>query len=256
MEEATETGDDDDPFIVLTETKFSSEHSKVAATLHSLKQLPRRGNNAALTPLMRLQMWRSCVHTLSMENLRNLRTKCQVKSAVSLSMKRTFGHFEQPLPMALDLGIPPLQLQQAKQLCQLHFKYTYGSPTTPESLSGPCRRLRYHELNTHKVTKYNGRRHTALHERTVRLSRLVSFHAPSSYEPHAMPHDWPRVWPPYCSLMQVSWPTSCMHPHKRAPIAALRRRVPHPRNCRPSALEVILPLHYHSTPHVPVCAVR
>ena len=130
-----------------------------------------------------------------------------------------------------------------------------GSPL-PESLSGPCRRLRYHELNTHKVTKYNGRRHSALHERTVRLSRLVSFHAPSSYEPHAMPHDWPRVWPPYCSLMQVSWPTSCMHPHKRAPIAALRRRVPHPRNCRPSALEVILPLHYHSTPHVPVCAVR
>ena len=27
-----------------------------------------------------------------------------------------------------------------------------GSPL-PESLSGPCRRLRYHELNTHKVTK-------------------------------------------------------------------------------------------------------
>jgi hypothetical protein len=27
-----------------------------------------------------------------------------------------------------------------------------GSPL-PESLSGPCRRLRYHEHNTHKVTK-------------------------------------------------------------------------------------------------------
>jgi len=28
-----------------------------------------------------------------------------------------------------------------------------GGNPLPESLSGPCRRLRYHELNTHKVTK-------------------------------------------------------------------------------------------------------
>jgi len=28
-----------------------------------------------------------------------------------------------------------------------------GCNPLPESLSGPCRRLRYHELNTHKVTK-------------------------------------------------------------------------------------------------------
>ena len=34
--------------------------------------------------------------------------------------------------------------------------------------------------------------------------------------------------------------TSGMHTHKSAPIAALPRRVPHPRNWRPSALEVIL----------------
>jgi len=27
-----------------------------------------------------------------------------------------------------------------------------GGNPLPESLSGPCRRLRYHELNTHKVT--------------------------------------------------------------------------------------------------------
>jgi hypothetical protein len=102
--------------------------SKVAATLNSLKRLPRRGNNAASSPLMCLQLWRSCVNTLALENLWYLRTKGQVQkwqSAVSLSMKRTFCHFEQPLPMALDLGIPPLELTQAKQLCQLHFRYTY-----------------------------------------------------------------------------------------------------------------------------------
>jgi hypothetical protein len=105
-------------------------HSKVAATLHSLHQLSRRANNAALSPLMCLQMWRSCVLTQALENLRYLRTNGQVQqwqAAISLSLKRTFGHFEQPLPMSLDLGIPPLALQQAKQLCQLHFRYTYGA---------------------------------------------------------------------------------------------------------------------------------
>ena len=58
------------------------------------------------------------VHALALENLLYLRTEGQVKkwqSAVSLdSMKRTFGNFKQPLlPMELDLGIPPLELQQA-----------------------------------------------------------------------------------------------------------------------------------------------
>jgi hypothetical protein len=127
MEEATEAG--------VSNIRFA--HSKVAATLHSLRQLPRRGNNAALSPLMRLQMWRSCVLTLALENLRYLRTKVQVhkwQTALSLSMKLTFGHFEQPLPMSLDLGIPPLALQQAKQLCQLHFRYTCGSPSKVPAL--------------------------------------------------------------------------------------------------------------------------
>jgi hypothetical protein len=123
MEEATKTG--------VANIRFA--HSKLAATLHSLRQQPRRGNNAALSPLMRLQMWRSCVLTLALENLRYLRTKKgqvqQWQAVLSLSLKRTFGHFEQPLPMLLDLGIPPLALQQAKQLCQMHFRYTYGSPS-------------------------------------------------------------------------------------------------------------------------------
>ena len=122
MEEATKAG----------VANICFAHSKVAATLHSLHQLPRRGNNSALSPLMRLQMWRSCVLTQALENLRYLRTKGQVQqlqAALSLSLKRTFGHFEQPLPMSLDLGIPPLALQQAKQMCQLHFRYMYGAPS-------------------------------------------------------------------------------------------------------------------------------
>ena len=63
-------------------------HSKLAATLHSLRQIPRRQTHSALSPAMRLQMWRSCVQTHALENLRYLRTKGQVQqwqSAVSLS---------------------------------------------------------------------------------------------------------------------------------------------------------------------------
>ena len=46
--------------------------------------------------------------------------------------------------------------------------------------------------------------------------------------------------------------TNVLHAHAQArPNAALRWRVPHPLNCRPSALEVILPFHYHATSHVP-----
>jgi hypothetical protein len=122
MEEATKAG--------VANIRFA--HSKMSATLHSLHQLPKRGTHAALSPLMRLQMWQSCVLTQALENLRYLRTKGQVQqwqAVLSLSLKRTFGHFEQPLPMSLDLGIPPLALQQAKQLCQMHFRYTYGAPS-------------------------------------------------------------------------------------------------------------------------------
>ena len=113
-------------------------HSKLVATLHSLRQIPRRQTHSALSPAMRLQMWRSCVQTHALENLRYLRTKGQVQqwqSAVSLSLKKTFLHFEQPLALSLDLGVPPLDLLQALQLVKLHFRYSYDSSSTlPDQL--------------------------------------------------------------------------------------------------------------------------
>jgi len=36
--------------------------------------------------------------------------------------------------MFLDLGIPPLALQQAKQLCQMQFRYIYGAPSIMQAL--------------------------------------------------------------------------------------------------------------------------
>ena len=84
---------------------------------------------------------------------------------------------------------------------------------------------------------HNGRRRPARQERTVRLSRLVSFHTLLlSPQCHTTgPGMAPVLLADACILA-----TSGMHTHKSAPIADLPRRVPHPRNCRPSALEVIL----------------
>jgi len=44
--------------------------------------------------------------------------------------------------------------------------------------------------------------------------------------------------------------TSFMHTHKSVPIADLPHRVPHLRNCRPSALEVILQIPVRRRPNV------
>ena len=129
-------------------------HSKLAATLHSLRQLPRRQTHSALSPAMRLQMWRSCVHTHALENLRYLRTKGQIQrwqSAVSLSLKKSFLHFEQPLPMSLDLGVPPLDLVQALQLVKLHFRYSYDSPSTMQAHLYSLQRQWKHKFSTDAI---------------------------------------------------------------------------------------------------------
>ena len=84
----------------------------------------------------------------------------------------------------------------------------------------------------------NGQRRPARHERTVRLSRLVSSHALIL----CAARNATRLAPGMAPVLLAdagSLATSCMHTHKSAPIAALPRRVPHPRNCHPSALEVI-----------------
>jgi hypothetical protein len=124
MEEATETG--------VANIHFA--HSKVAVTLHSLKQLPRRGNNAALSPRMRLQMWRSCVLTIALENLWYLRTKGQVhKWQTALSLSETYVWSLRTTPAnGAGSGNPTLALQQAKQLCALpiHIRIPHHSACT------------------------------------------------------------------------------------------------------------------------------
>ena len=91
---------------------------------------------------------------------------------------------------------------------------------------------------------------------TVRISRLVSFHTLILYTARNATRLTPGMAPVLIADAGIL-ATSFMHTHKSAPIAALPRRVPHQLNCRPSALEVILPtdvltcarLHTSCTPH-------
>jgi len=66
----------------------------------------------------------------------------------------------------------------------------------------------------------------ALHDtRALSCSLALSPPTHPSYATPAMPHDWPLVWPPYCSLMQVSWshtPTKAP-PSSPCPVASLTR---------------------------------
>jgi hypothetical protein len=84
---------------------------------------------------------------------------------------------------------------------------------------------------------------------TVRISRLVSFHTLILYTARNATRLTPGMAPVLIADAGIL-ATSFMHTHKSAPIAALPRRVPHQLNCRPSALEVILPLPSHRRPNV------
>ena len=100
----------------------------------------------------------------------------------------------------------------------------------------PCSPASSH-LARPRLHLQNGRRCPARQERTVRLSRLVDFHA-LLLSPQC--HTTGPGMAPVLLADAGILATSGMHTHKSAPISALPRRVPHPRNCRPSALEVIL----------------
>ena len=100
-------------------------HSKLAATLHSLRQHKYTATHVTLSPLMCRNLWSSCVLPHALTNIRYLRTKTQtraVESCLMRSLKRSFQHFELNATLQLDLGIPPLDLQQAQHLVRLHFR--------------------------------------------------------------------------------------------------------------------------------------
>ena len=76
---------------------------------------------------LHLRIWQPCVLGFATENLRYLVTKAQtdaVERTLVHSLQRTPHCFTSPHITIIELGIPPLILQQALQLVALHFRYT------------------------------------------------------------------------------------------------------------------------------------
>ena len=89
----------------------------IASATHSIRS----------SPYVLFRIWQPCVHGFATENLRNLVTNTQVDAAERAlihSLQRTLHCFTSSHITMIELGIPPLILQQALQLVALHFRYT------------------------------------------------------------------------------------------------------------------------------------
>ena len=108
--------------------KINAAHQTVAAVAHSLRydsSATDRGIRSS--PYVLFRIWQPCVLGFATENLRYLVTNAQidaVERTLIHSLQRTLHCFTSPHITMIELGIPPLILQQALQLVALHFRYT------------------------------------------------------------------------------------------------------------------------------------
>jgi len=108
--------------------KINSAHQTVAAVAHSLRydsSATDRGIRSS--PYVLFRIWQPCVLGFATENLCYLVTNAQVdvvERTLIHSLQRTLHCFTSPHVTMIELGIPPLILQQMLQLVALHFRYT------------------------------------------------------------------------------------------------------------------------------------
>jgi len=108
--------------------KINATHQTVAAVAHSLRydsSATDRGIRSS--PYVLFRIWQPCVLGFATENPRYLVTNVQidaVERTLIHSLQRTLHCFTSPHITMIELGIPPLILQQALQLVALHFRYT------------------------------------------------------------------------------------------------------------------------------------
>jgi len=108
--------------------KISAAHQTVAAVAHSLRY-DFSATDRGTDPYVLFHIWQPCVLSFATGNLRYLVTNAQIDAVEHTrihSLQRTLHSFTSPhrgITM-IELGIPPLILQQALQLVALHFRYT------------------------------------------------------------------------------------------------------------------------------------
>jgi len=108
--------------------KINTAHETVAAVAHSLRYDPSATDRGICSsPYVLFCIWQPCVLGFTTKNLRNLIMDAQidaVERTLIHSLQRTLHCFTSPHITIIELGIPPLILQQALQLVALHFRYT------------------------------------------------------------------------------------------------------------------------------------
>jgi len=108
--------------------KINTAHQTVAAVAHSLRyDSSATDRGIRCSPYVLFHIWQPCVLGFATENLRYLVTNAQidaVERTLIHSLQYTLHSFTSPHITRIELGIPPLILQQALQLVALHFRYT------------------------------------------------------------------------------------------------------------------------------------
>jgi len=108
--------------------KINAAHQTVAAVAHSLRydsSATDRGIRSS--PYVLFRSWQPCVLGFATENRRYLVSNAQIDAVERTrihSQQRTLHCFTSPHITMIELGIPPLILQQVLQLVALHFRYT------------------------------------------------------------------------------------------------------------------------------------
>jgi len=108
--------------------KFNAAHQTVTAVAHSLRyDSSATDGGIRSSPYVLFRIWQPCVLGFATENPHYLVTNAQidaVERTLIHSLQRTLHCFTSPHITMIELGIPPLILQQALQLVALHFRYT------------------------------------------------------------------------------------------------------------------------------------
>jgi len=108
--------------------KINATYQTVAAVAHSLRydsSATDRGIRSS--PYILCRIWRPCVLGFATENLRYLVINAQidaVERTLIHSLQRTLHCFTSRHITMIELGIPPLILQQELHLVALQFRYT------------------------------------------------------------------------------------------------------------------------------------
>ena len=140
--------------------KINWAHLTIAAVAHSLRHdTPQAIRHTRSSPLILFRLWQSNTLNFATQHLRYFTTQDQVnqvQSALMRSLQRTIRCYSPHAILMQEFGIPPLKLQQAMQLADLHFRYSVTHTHLPSAHLYHLRRAKI-AANTHPKNSIESR---------------------------------------------------------------------------------------------------